>query len=60
MSERKEIIKIQEFPNGVNRIHIPVLSPEEEKERQKRIHDAGARLLRAQIACHAKKEGPTV
>lgn len=46
--ERKEIIKIREFPNGVNRVHIPVLTEEEEKARQKRLYDAAVRLLKAQ------------
>lgn len=55
--ERKEIIKIMEFPNGINRVHIPVLTGEEEKERQKRLYDAGERLLKAQIRCHGKGQG---
>ena len=53
--ERKEIIKTRVFPDGVNRVHIPVLSPEEEKERQKRLYDAGEKLLKAQIRCHMQK-----
>ncbi len=57
MEERKEIIKTTEFPDGVNRVHIPILTEEEERERQKRIRDAGEKLLKAQIRCHMEKKG---
>lgn len=57
MKERKEIVKTMVFPNGVNRVHIPILTEEEEKERQKRLYDAAVRLLKAQQRCHMKEEG---
>ena len=61
---REEIVKVFVRPNGVDRVHIPVLSEEEEKKRQKRIHDAAAKLLRAWLRAQAEKaekgEEPTV
>lgn len=59
MEGRKEIIKETVFPNGVNRVHIPVLTPEEEAERHQRLYEAGAKLIKAQIRAHMEK-GETV
>lgn len=55
--ERKEIVKTTVFPNGVNRVHIPVLTEEEERARQKRLHDAAEKLLKIQLRCHMKGNG---
>lgn len=40
----KEIVTIQEFPNGRNIVHSPVLSQEEYDRRMKLIKDACIRM----------------
>lgn len=42
--EYKTIIK--EYPNGINVIRIPILTPAQELERQKRIEKAAQGMLR--------------
>lgn len=50
---------IQEFPNGTNINLIPILTPEEEEERHKRLNDAAVRLLLAQERAHKEKQKKT-
>ena len=50
---------IQEFPNGTNINLIPILTPEEEEERPKRLNDAAVRLLLAQERAHKEKQKKT-
>ena len=47
---------IQEFPNGTNINLIPILTPEEEEARHKRLNDAAVRLLLAQERAHKEKQ----
>ena len=47
---------IQEFPNGTNINLIPILTPEEEEVRHKRLNDAAVRLLLAQERAHKEKQ----
>ena len=47
---------IQEFPNGTNINLIPIRTPEEEAEHQKRLNDAAVRLLLAQERAHKEKQ----
>lgn len=58
-TQREEIVKVTVFPNGVNRVHIPVLSEEESQKRQKRLYDAAEKLLKANERCKMRK-GTTV
>ncbi len=57
MEGRKEIVKIKEFPNGKNIVHIPIRTPEEEEQHHKELYKAAVRLLRALEKCEAEKKG---
>ncbi|MGN0348198.1 MAG: hypothetical protein ACI4DR_01545 [Roseburia sp.] len=59
MEGREYTVTIDVFPNGVNRVYAPILTPEEEEERHKRLHDAAVKLLRAQMLAHME-QGETV
>lgn len=59
MEGRKEIIKIQEFPNGKNIVHIPIRTPEEEEQHRKELHRAAVRLLLALERCETEKKEQT-
>lgn len=58
--ERKEIVKTQVFPDGINRVHIPILDEEGTKERNQRLYNAAVRLLKAEERCKMKNGGTTV
>ncbi len=47
-AEKAEIIKIMEFPNGRNIVHIPIRTPEEEARHHEELYKAAVRLLKAQ------------
>lgn len=51
---RAETIKIMEFPNGRNIVHIPIRTPEEEARHHEELYKAAVRLLKAQE--RSKKE----
>lgn len=53
-AEKAEIIKIMEFPNGRNIVHIPIRTPEEEARHHEELYKAAVRLLKAQE--RSKKE----
>ena len=42
---------IEEFSNGTNISLIPMLTPEEEKQRKQRLNDAAMQLLQAWEKC---------
>lgn len=56
MEEPKEIVKIMEFPNGRNIVHIPVRTPEEEERHHKELYRAAVRLLMAQEKSRMEKD----
>lgn len=56
MEEPKEIVKVMEFPNGRNIVHIPIRTPEEEERHQKELYKAAVRLLMAQERSRTDKE----
>lgn len=47
MGEKKEVIKIMEFENGRNIVHIPIRTPEEEAKHQEEMNRAVARFMKA-------------
>ncbi len=59
LPEREERIEVQVFPNGINRVHIPILNEEESAKRQKRLYDAAVELLKAQERHEMEKKGET-
>lgn len=55
MEGKRETVKIMEFKNGRNIVHIPIRTPEEAEKHQKELYNAAVRLLKAQELSRMKK-----